>query len=122
MLRALAGSRYFVNDGVLLREPSNDFALTKYSAIIIGETHERNVNTDVLVSVLSGMLKMRRDMTTEKLDKYKPLKLIIMLATLHVSGFTENKTSLDTPPPVLKVDAISCVSAFQLKECIVLPQ
>lgn len=95
----------FMTDGVLLRELNNDFALTKYSALIIDEAHERNVNTDILIGVLSRILKMRRDMATENPEKYKPLKLIIMSATLRVSDFTENKTLFDIPPPVLKVDA-----------------
>lgn len=95
----------FMTDGVLLRELSNDFALTKYSAIIIDEAHERNVNTDILIGVLSRILKLRREMATENPEKFKPLKLIIMSATLRVSDFTENTTLFDVPPPVLKVDA-----------------
>ncbi|KAF5093754.1 hypothetical protein D0Z03_002294 [Geotrichum reessii] len=95
----------FMTDGVLLRELSNDFALTKYSAIVIDEAHERNVNTDILIGVLSRILKLRREMATENPGKVKPLKLIIMSATLRVSDFTENTTLFDVPPPVLKVDA-----------------
>lgn len=95
----------FMTDGVLLRELSNDFALTKYSAIIIDEAHERNVNTDILIGVLSRVLKLRREMATEDPKLHKPLKLIIMSATLRVSDFTENTTLFDSPPPVLKVEA-----------------
>ncbi|GME83003.1 unnamed protein product [[Candida] boidinii] len=43
----------FMTDGVLLREMMTDFMLQKYSALIIDEAHERNVNTDILIGMLS---------------------------------------------------------------------
>lgn len=88
----------FMTDGVLLREMMNDFLLMKYSALIIDEAHERNVNTDILIGMLSRVVKLRR-------QKKKPLKLIIMSATLRVSDFSENKQLFSTPPPILKVEA-----------------
>lgn len=88
----------FMTDGVLLREMMNDFLLMKYSALIIDEAHERNVNTDILIGMLSRVVKLRR-------QKGKPLKLIIMSATLRVSDFSENKQLFSTPPPILKVEA-----------------
>lgn len=88
----------FMTDGVLLREMMNDFLLLKYSALIIDEAHERNVNTDILIGMLSRVVKLRR-------QKGKPLKLIIMSATLRVSDFSENKQLFSTPPPILKVEA-----------------
>lgn len=95
----------FMTDGVLLREMMNDFLLMKYSALIIDEAHERNVNTDILIGMLSRVLKLRREYTEKDPSKYYPLKLIIMSATLRVSDFSENSVLFDTPPPVLKVDA-----------------
>lgn len=88
----------FMTDGVLLREMMKDFLLTKYSALIIDEAHERNVNTDILIGMLSRIVKLRR-------QRSKPLKLIIMSATLRVSDFSENKQLFPVPPPVLKVEA-----------------
>lgn len=88
----------FMTDGVLLREMMNDFLLTKYSALIIDEAHERNVNTDILIGMLSRIVKLRR-------QRNKPLKLIIMSATLRVSDFAENKTLFKVPPPIIKVEA-----------------
>lgn len=88
----------FMTDGVLLREMMTDFLLTKYSALIIDEAHERNVNTDILIGMLSRIVDLRR-------QKGKPLKLIIMSATLRVSDFSENKQLFKTPPPVIQVDA-----------------
>jgi ATP-dependent RNA helicase DHX37/DHR1 len=51
-----------MTDGVLLRELATDFLLTKYSVIIIDEAHERSMNTDILIGVLSRVLKLREDM------------------------------------------------------------
>jgi ATP-dependent RNA helicase DHX37/DHR1 len=55
-----------MTDGVLLREVALDLLLTKYSAVIVDEAHERSVNTDVLIGVLSRVVKLRREMSTEK--------------------------------------------------------
>ncbi|KAK9363888.1 P-loop containing nucleoside triphosphate hydrolase protein [Lipomyces starkeyi] len=95
----------FMTDGVLLRELSTDFTLSKYSAIIIDEAHERNVNTDILIGVLSRVLKLRHEMSKEPGSSTKPLKLIIMSATLRVSDFSENSTLFEIVPPVLNVEA-----------------
>lgn len=88
----------FMTDGVLLREMMQDFLLTKYSALVIDEAHERNINTDILIGMLSRVVKLRR-------SRNKPLKLIIMSATLRVSDFSENKQLFSTPPPIIQVDA-----------------
>ncbi|KAK9389497.1 P-loop containing nucleoside triphosphate hydrolase protein [Lipomyces mesembrius] len=95
----------FMTDGVLIRELSTDFTLTKYSAIIIDEAHERNVNTDILIGVLSRVLKLRYEMSQEQGSSTKPLKLIIMSATLRVSDFSENSTLFEIAPPVLNIEA-----------------
>ena len=55
-----------MTDGVLLREVAADFLLGGYSAIIIDEAHERSVNTDVLIGILSRVIKLRREMSIEK--------------------------------------------------------
>lgn len=52
----------FMTDGVLLRELATDFLLTKYSVIIVDEAHERSMNTDILIGVLSRVLKLREEM------------------------------------------------------------
>ncbi|KAH8148146.1 uncharacterized protein LAJ45_07910 [Morchella importuna] len=94
----------FMTDGVLLRELADDFLLRKYSAVVIDEAHERSVNTDILIGVMSRVLKLREEMS--KKDKVtKPLKLIIMSATLRVSDFIENKQLFSVPPPLLKAEA-----------------
>ncbi|KAI9786905.1 MAG: putative ATP-dependent RNA helicase DHR1 [Geoglossum umbratile] len=93
----------FMTDGVLLREVAADIALRKYSAIIIDEAHERSINTDILVGLMSRVTKLRQELSNED-SNIKPLKLIIMSATLRVSDFTDNKTLFSMPPPILKAE------------------
>jgi ATP-dependent RNA helicase DHX37/DHR1 len=93
----------FMTDGVLLREVSNDIALRKYSAIIIDEAHERSVNTDILIGMLSRVVKLRKEMADEG-GTMKPLKLIIMSATLRIADLTKNPILFPTPPPVLDIE------------------
>jgi len=89
----------FMTDGVLLKEVQNDFLLTKYSAIIIDEAHERSVYTDILIGLLSRIVPLRNK------QQQRPLKLIIMSATLRVEDFTENKRLFKNLPPVIKVES-----------------
>ncbi|KAH9867596.1 hypothetical protein IAQ61_008190 [Plenodomus lingam] len=94
----------FMTDGVLLREITQDFVLTKYSAIVIDEAHERSVNTDILIGMLSRIVDLRAQLAKED-PKNKPLKLIIMSATLRISDFTENKQLFrNEPPPLIKAE------------------
>lgn len=93
----------FMTDGVLLREVAQDIALRKYSAIVIDEAHERSVNTDILIGMMSRVVKLREEMAKED-PSIRPLKLIIMSATLRITDFTENKTLFSTPPPVLQAE------------------
>ncbi|KAH9901974.1 P-loop containing nucleoside triphosphate hydrolase protein [Xylariomycetidae sp. FL2044] len=93
----------FMTDGVLLREVSNDIALRKYSAVIIDEAHERSVNTDILIGMLSRVVSLREEMSKED-HQVAPLKLIIMSATLRVDDLTKNPVLFPTPPPILDVE------------------
>ncbi|KDO26422.1 hypothetical protein SPRG_08225 [Saprolegnia parasitica CBS 223.65] len=110
----------FMTDGILLKEIQQDFLLKKYSIILLDEAHERNVNTDILIGLLSRVAPFRAQMAAEEQEMYasmtpderanappplKPLKLVIMSATLRVEDFTMNKTLFPSPPPVIKVDA-----------------
>jgi ATP-dependent RNA helicase DHX37/DHR1 len=61
----------FMTDGVLLRELSTDFLLSRYSVVVVDEAHERGVNTDVLVGVLSRVAKLREKLWREKKDDVK---------------------------------------------------
>ncbi|KAI0470899.1 P-loop containing nucleoside triphosphate hydrolase protein [Xylariaceae sp. FL0804] len=93
----------FMTDGVLLREVANDISLSKYSAIIIDEAHERSVNTDILIGMLSRTVNLRQEMASEG-SKVSPLKLIIMSATLRVDDITKNPVLFPIPPPVLDIE------------------
>merc|ERR1719181_1046239 len=50
----------FMTDGILLRELQADFLCQKYVAIIIDEAHERGVNCDILIGLLSRAAQRRR--------------------------------------------------------------
>jgi len=93
----------FMTDGVLLREVAQDILLKKYSAIIIDEAHERSVNTDILIGMLSRVVNLRKEEALKN-SSIKPLKLIIMSATLRVTDFTQNTRLFSTPPPVLQAE------------------
>lgn len=93
----------FMTDGVLLREVAQDIALKKYSAIIVDEAHERSVNTDILIGMLSRVIKLRAELAKED-PKLKPLKLAIMSATLRIDDMTKNPVLFSTPPPVIEVE------------------
>ena len=90
----------FMTDGILLREIAEDFSLSKYSVIVIDEAHERSVNTDILIGMVSRIVELRRNMRQED-PSVKPLKLVIMSATLRVSDFTQNASLFKQGPPPL---------------------
>lgn len=94
----------FMTDGILLKEIQSDFLLSKYSVILLDEAHERNLNTDILVGLLSRIVKLRWKKAIEDPETYRPLRLVIMSATLNVEEFA--KPSLFNPlPPVLRVES-----------------
>eukprot|EP00977_Amphora_coffeiformis_P014425 scaffold4042_cov165-Amphora_coffeaeformis.AAC.5 len=80
----------FMTDGILLQEIQSDLLLRQYSVIVLDEAHERNLNTDVLLGLLSVALPLRRKAAQEDGSTLKPLKVIIMSATLRVEDFTKN--------------------------------
>jgi ATP-dependent RNA helicase DHX37/DHR1 len=79
----------FMTDGVLLRELADDFLLRKYSAVVIDEAHERSVNTDILIGVMSRVLKLREEMSKKdkvtkvrKINPQSPKEMILTSASL----------------------------------------
>jgi ATP-dependent RNA helicase DHX37/DHR1 len=48
-----------MTDGILLNEMMSDFLLSKYSVVVIDEAHERKLGTDILISLLVKVVKIR---------------------------------------------------------------
>lgn len=110
----------FMTDGILLREVQSDFLLRQYTTIIIDEAHERSVNCDILIGLLSRATQRRRRDYDEAVAAGRfvreiptdgsphvppPLRLVIMSATLRTTDFTENTVLFPVPPPVVSIDA-----------------
>lgn len=89
----------FMTDGVLLRELATDFLLTKYSVIIIDEAHERSMNTDVLIGVLSRVLRLREDMWKEGKEgaKVRFLSSLRLELMLYFAAFTFDRYVCNPP-------------------------
>jgi ATP-dependent RNA helicase DHX37/DHR1 len=87
-----------MTDGILLREISQDFLLAQYSVVIIDEAHERKVNGDLLIGLLSRILPIRLKMAEK--GQLPPLRLLIMSATLQEHSLTGSHL-FPRPPPSL---------------------
>ena len=108
-----------MTDGILLKEIETDFLLKHYSVIIIDEAHERSLNSDILVSLLTRIAHARiqlaykerkayQEIEGEKPKfKYYPLRLVVMSATLRVEDFQNNERlfppSMTQKPNCIKV-------------------
>lgn len=69
-----------VTEGVLFREIQADFLLSEYSVVILDEVHERSANMDILVGLLSRIVKIRY-------ESKNPLRLVLMSATVDPGIF-----------------------------------
>lgn len=110
----------FMTDGILLKEITTDLLLRKYSVVILDEAHERSINTDILIGMLSKTIEIRKQQSIEEITLWKelsddeklkyskpilPLKVIIMSATLKISDFQNQILFPIKIPPVIQVDA-----------------
>ncbi|CAH8536978.1 unnamed protein product [Schistosoma intercalatum] len=100
----------FMTDGILLQEIKQDFELSKYSVIIVDEAHERSIYSDVILGLISMVVRLRRQRFTDNIPTngkvLSPLKLIIMSATLKVDDFAENRRLFPhNPPPVIHIES-----------------
>ncbi len=68
-----------LTDGMLLAETRSRPRLDMYDTLIIDEAHERSLNIDVLLGMLHGLVKKRRN-----------LKVIITSATLDTQRFSRH--------------------------------
>jgi ATP-dependent helicase HrpB len=91
----------FVTAGVLLRRLLDDPGLTGVDAVIIDEVHERALETDLLIGLLSEVRELRDD-----------LVLIAMSATLDAARIAAVIGTDDQPAPIVDHD----VPAFPLTE------
>lgn len=97
----------YVTDGILLQEIARDFLLKDWSVIIIDEAHERSVNTDILLGLLSRICAYREQEYFKAISEDREptlglLKLIIMSATLSLRDFTASAVFKKDSFPSLK--------------------
>ena len=109
----------FMTDGILLKEIETDFLLRHYSVIIIDEAHERSLNSDILVSLLTRIAHARCELAYKERKQhtagqtatfqYYPLRLVVMSATLRVEDFQNNERlfpkAMSRKPNCIKVAA-----------------
>ncbi|WP_431074283.1 ATP-dependent helicase HrpB [Microbacterium phyllosphaerae] len=91
----------FVTAGVLLRRMLDDPGLDGVSAVIIDEVHERALETDLLIGLLSEVRELRDDLT-----------VIAMSATLDAPRISAALGTDDLAAPIVDHD----VPAFPLTE------
>uniref|UniRef100_A0A5F8HEV5 ATP-dependent DNA/RNA helicase DHX36 n=2 Tax=Monodelphis domestica TaxID=13616 RepID=A0A5F8HEV5_MONDO len=72
------GSILYCTTGIILQWLQSDQQLSSVSHIVLDEIHERNLQSDVLMTVIKDLLNFRPD-----------LKVILMSATLNAEKFSE---------------------------------
>ncbi|OJJ67312.1 hypothetical protein ASPBRDRAFT_210688 [Aspergillus brasiliensis CBS 101740] len=71
----------FLTEGMLLQEMLHDPWLTKYSAIVVDEVHERGVNVDQVLGFLRNLVAGKREGRGGV-----PLKVVVMSATADMES------------------------------------
>ncbi|EEQ87660.2 ATP-dependent RNA helicase [Blastomyces dermatitidis ER-3] len=71
----------FLTEGMLLQEMLTDPWLTKYSAVVVDEVHERGVNVDLILGFLRNMVSGKKEGRGGL-----PLKVVVMSATADMES------------------------------------
>ncbi|KAL4785474.1 P-loop containing nucleoside triphosphate hydrolase protein [Aspergillus varians] len=74
----------FLTEGMLLQEMLHDPWLTKYSAIVVDEVHERGVNVDLVMGFLRNMVSGKKEGRGGV-----PLKAVVMSATADMESLQD---------------------------------
>ena len=95
-----------------IEQMTSDYLLSEYSVIIIDEAHERKINTDLLLGLLSKVVHLRAKASEEERKKASkkpfqnnPLRIVIMSATLRVEDFTKNTKLFPKKVNVINVES-----------------
>jgi ATP-dependent RNA helicase DHR2 len=71
----------FLTEGMLLQEMLHDPWLTKYSAVVVDEVHERGINVDLVAGFLRNLVSGKREGRGGV-----PLKVVVMSATADMES------------------------------------
>ncbi|KAJ5791883.1 uncharacterized protein N7518_008894 [Penicillium psychrosexuale] len=74
----------FLTEGMLLQEMLHDPNLTKYSAIVVDEVHERGINVDLTLGFLRNLVSGKKEGRGGV-----PLKVVVMSATADMESLTD---------------------------------
>lgn len=74
----------FLTEGMLLQEMLHDPWLTKYSAVLVDEVHERGINVDLVLGFLRNLISKNPEGRG-----CIPLKVVVMSATADMEGLLE---------------------------------
>ena len=90
----------FMTDGILLKEIEADFLLKKYTCIFVDEAHERSLNSDILVSLLTRIAHARCELAYT--DRFK-CKNEVMLHKATPTFYWTNLSADFTISPFARV-------------------
>jgi len=71
----------YLTEGMLLQEMLHDPWLTRYSAVLVDEVHERGVNVDLVLGFLRNLISGKREGRGRA-----PLKVVVMSATADMES------------------------------------
>jgi HrpA-like RNA helicase len=106
----------YSTDGSIISQLKSDPLLKKIDIIIIDEAHERKIQIDLLLFLLKNSIRIRKE------KNMKPLKLIIMSATINVELFRNYYSEFNfdslflTGTPNFPIESIYLKSSLNIKK------